>query len=364
MLTEPRSPSPIVGRPAARRPADRERDGHPGVQEPSDPLLTTTLLSAAALGPAFLFPGQGSQYPGMARDLTVCGPNARALVTQAEEIIGRDLTTLMTNADAATIADPELAQLLVFVSSSVLFAELQDRGVRPTVVAGHSLGEYTALVACGVLDWRIALSLVAFRGQAMADAARRSPGTMGAVVGLPLETVEQLCRDAAERGGIAVVANINSGRQIVVSGTTPEVESVLERARTVGAMRARRIPVGGAYHSPLMAPAGDSLARLLRGATLRPPTTPFVSSVTGDLVTDIEAYRELLLQQVTRPVRWHTLVQRLAAAGITQYVEAGPGRVLSGLVREAARGTRQLTALEALRGRQKTAAVAEQRESA
>jgi [acyl-carrier-protein] S-malonyltransferase len=161
-----------------------------------------------------------------------------------------------------------------------------------------------------------------------------------------------------------VVANINSGRQIVVSGTTAEVETVLERARTAGALRARRIPVGGAYHSPLMTPARDSLARLLRDARLRPPTIPFVSSVTGDLVTDVEAYRELLLQQVTRPVRWHTVVQRLTAAGITQYVEAGPGRVLSGLVREAARGTRQLTALEALRGRQQTVAVAGQRESA
>ncbi|HEX6077284.1 MAG TPA: ACP S-malonyltransferase [Micromonosporaceae bacterium] len=361
----PADRSPIGSRPADRRPADRGPDRRPADRRPGDPLLTGALLSAAAPGPAFLFPGQGSQYPGMARDLTVCGPNARALVAEAERVTGHNLTALMTNADAATIANPELAQLLVFVSSSVLFTELRDRGVRPTVVAGHSLGEYTALVACGSLEWRTALSLVAFRGRAMADAAAHRPGTMGAVVGLPVAKVEHLCRTVAGNGdGVAVVANVNSGRQVVVSGTTDEVETVLERARSTGALRARRIPVGGAYHSPLMTPARESLAGMLREATLRPPETPFVSSVTGDLVTDIEAYRKPLLEQVTRPVRWHSVVQRFATAGIAQYVEAGPGRVLSGLVRETARGTHQQTALEALRGRQTTAAVAGQLESA
>jgi [acyl-carrier-protein] S-malonyltransferase len=358
-------PSPLASRPGDRRPADRRPDRRPADRRPSDPLLTAALLSAAAPGPAFLFPGQGSQYPGMARDLTVCGPRARALVTEAERITGHDITALMTTGDAATIANPELAQLLVFVSSVVLHTELRDRGVRPSVVAGHSLGEYTALYASGSLDWGTALSLVAHRGRAMAEAARHQPGTMGAVVGLPVAKVEHLCRTVAgDNGGVAVVANVNSARQVVVSGTTDEVEAVLERARSAGALRSRRIPVGGAYHSPLMRPARDKLARKLRDATLRTPDTPFVSSVTGELVTDVEAYRKHLLEQVTRPVRWHAVVQRLASAGITHYVEAGPGRVLSGLVRETARGTRQQTALEALRGRQKAAAVAGQLESA
>jgi len=361
----PAERSPIANRPGDRRPFDRRPDSRPADRRPTDHLLNAALLSAAAPGPAFLFPGQGSQYPGMVRDLTVCGPRARALVAEAEQATGHDITRLMTNADAATIANPELAQLLVFVASSVLHTELRDRGVRPTVVAGHSLGEYTALFACGSLDWTTALSLVAYRGQAMAEAAENEPGTMGAVVGLPVATVEHLCRTVAQdNGGVAVVANVNSARQVVVSGTTDEVESVLEKSRSAGALRSRRIPVGGAYHSPLMTPARDALAQRVREATLRPPRTPLVSSVTGEPITDIEAYREVLLDQVTRPVRWHTVVQLLAAAGITHYVEAGPGRVLSGLVREGTRGTRQQTALDALRGREKTAAVAGHLESA
>lgn len=321
-------------------------------------MLTTTP------GPAFVFPGQGSQHPGMARDLTVCGAAPRDLVGQAEQVSGLDLTGLMSTADAAALADPEVAQLLVFVSSSVLLAELAERGARPAIVAGHSLGEFTALVACGSLEWRAALELVAHRGKAMAAAARARPGAMGAVVGLTQAQVRQLCDETGAAGGTLVLANINSARQTVVSGSPELVDAALDAARAAGAIRARRIPVGGAYHSPLMAPARDSLAPLLRQAPLSPPRAPFVSSVTGDLVTDIDAYREQLLDQVTQPVRWHDGVRSLAAAGAGEFVEVGPGRVLTGLGRETARGARHLSALEALRGRSGTAALTRRRERA
>jgi [acyl-carrier-protein] S-malonyltransferase len=301
-------------------------------------------------GSAFVFPGQGSQYPGMARDLAACGPEARALVHDAEQRTGVDLTALMATADARTLADPRIAQLLVFVASSALLAELRQRGAEPGMVAGHSLGEYSALVACGSLDWSTALELVSFRGTVMAEAAGRHPGTMVAVAGLDLARVQRFCDTATQRHGIAVVANLNSARQLVVSGSTDAVLDVLAAACTAGALRAKRLPVGGAYHSPLMATAEHRLAPLLRTVALQPPRVPFVSSVTGELVTDIEAYRAALITQVTRPVRWQDAVRRLASLGAPDFVEVGPGRVLTGLGRETARGMRHRGVLEALRG--------------
>lgn len=301
---------------------------------------------------AFVFPGQGSQYPGMIRDLTACGPIARERLTIAEQVTGIDMTALMSTADAARIADPQIAQLLVFVASTVLLAELAEAGASPDVVAGHSLGEYTALVACGSLDWHSALALVAARAEAMAEAARWCPGTMGAVVGLAHEHVERLCSAASARHGTAVIANLNSARQVVVSGTVDAVSEVLAAAREAGALRARGIPVGSAYHSPLMADAQRRLAPLLRQAPLRAPRVPFVSGITGELVGDIEAYRLLLAEQITLPVRWHAVAQCLAGLGVTEFVEVGPGRVLTGLDRETVRTARHRGALDALRSLQ------------
>lgn len=305
---------------------------------------------------AFVFPGQGSQYPGMARDLTMCAGPARGFVAEAETATGLDITGLMTTGDQATIADPYVAQLLVFVSSRVLLTQLRHKGVEPAMVAGHSLGEYTALVAAGCLDPDVVLRLVAERGAAMAEQARQHPGTMGAVVGLPAATVEELCADAAPQHGTVVIANHNSARQLVVSGTPEAVDAVLEAARGAGALRARRLPVGGAYHSPLMNEAERRLADALVDAPLRPPRVPFVSSVTGQRVTDIESYRAQLLRQITCPVRWHTTVETVAALGATRFVEVGPGRVLSGLDREIVRGARHLDTRAALLGRERAPA--------
>lgn len=303
----------------------------------------------------FLFPGQGSQFPGMGRDLAACGADARALVDTAEAVTGLPVHDLMHHADAARIADPHTAQVLVFVWSTVALHELRGRGRHPAAVAGHSLGEYTALVACGALDWADALALVSARGRAMAAAAARRPGAMGAVVGLPAVTVRQLCTDASGGDEIAVVANLNSARQSVVSGTADAVTAVLAAATAAGALRAKRLPVGGAYHSPLMRPAEEALAPLLRATTLRTPRVPMVSSMTGAPVTDVAAYADALTRQITSPVQWFATATALA--GETDFVEVGPGRVLAGLGRETLRGARFRGALEALRPVRATAVV-------
>lgn len=298
---------------------------------------------------AFVFPGQGSQFPGMGHELHRLGTQARTLARRAEEITGLPVTELMTHADAATLADPEIAQVLVLVWSLAALDRLRKAGWRPCAVAGHSLGEYTALVACGSLDEDTALSLVSRRGKAMARAARGRRGTMAAVVGLPAQTVQALCRRACVGTDVAVVANWNSPRQLVVAGTVSAIEHVIDAATDAGALRARKLTVGGAYHSPLMNEARNSLREPLAAAPLGAPRTPFVSSTTGRRITDIEAYRATLLTQVISPVRWSDTVATLAALGADVYVEAGPGRVLGGLGREMARTARHLTTWDALR---------------
>jgi [acyl-carrier-protein] S-malonyltransferase len=309
-------------------------------------------------GPAFVFPGQGSQAPGMGRELSACGPRARRRVDAAQQISRLPVQELMTVADAATIADPEIAQLLVFVWSTVWLEQLTELGVRPSIVAGHSLGEYSALVAAGSLEWETAVRLVAKRGSAMTAAAKLREGTMAAIVGLDPDVLAKLCEQANADHGAVNVANYNSPRQAVISGAVPAVEAVIKAARAEGALRAKRLAVGGAYHSPLMVSAEQALAPLLTSATLTAPRVPFVSSITGRRVTDIEAYRAKLLGQVTGPVRWQDTVRTLLDRGAASFLEVGPGRVLSGLGREMARQATHMTAIEGLRsaGRQRRTA--------
>lgn len=294
----------------------------------------------------FVFPGQGSQYPGMMRDLSWCGAEAARGVGEATEVTGLPVRELMTSADAETLTDPAIAQLLVFVHSAVQWRALLAAGVRPGAVAGHSLGEYTALLAAECLEWTDALRLVATRGRAMARAARERPGTMAALVGLDLATVRQLCAQATSGNEQVVVANLNSPRQAVVSGTERAVDSVVAAAKAAGALRARRLPVGGAYHSPLMARAQADLAPLLDAAPLHSPALALVSSVTGAAVTDTAAYRTALRGQITAPVRWEQAVAALAG-GPALFVEVGPGRVLTGLDREMVRDATHRTAANA-----------------
>ncbi|WP_199818823.1 ACP S-malonyltransferase [Streptomyces sp. NRRL B-1347] len=298
---------------------------------------------------AFVFPGQGSQYPGMGYEMQRWGPWTGALASRAEDVTGLPVRALMKHADAAALAAPEVAQVLVLTWSLAALEQLRRQGWRPDVVAGHSLGEYTALVACGSLDEDTALSLVARRGRAMADAAAARPGTMAAIVGLAPQAVCGLCDDASADGEVAVVANWNSPRQIVVAGSRTAVKDVVAAASAAGALRARELPVGGAYHSPLMNSAHQLLTEHLAEVALAQPAVPFVSSTTGLRITDIEAYRQDLLAQVVSPVRWRDVMHTLAGLGVDTYVEAGPGRVLHGLAREMARSARHLTTAEASR---------------
>jgi len=292
---------------------------------------------------AFVFPGQGSQSAGMGRELLWCAPTSLALVAVAEEVTGLPVQEWLTRADAATLADPLAAQMSVLVHSGVLLRELRSRGVRPAVVAGHSLGEYTALLAAGVLSEQTALRLVAARGAAMSTAARERPGAMGAVVGLPEQAVQALCAAAGEQ---VCVANLNSPRQTVVSGALEQVEQVLAAARLAGAMRAKRLPVGGAYHSQLMAPAQDALAPALLAAEFQPARLPVVSSLTGLPVHDAAAHQLALVGQITAPVLWRHAFDALRGTGASTFVEVGPGRALSGLGREMHRTAVYASALE------------------
>jgi len=305
-------------------------------------------LGDAAGAIAFVFPGQGSQHPGMVRTLHRCSPSTRTLVDRAERATGVALTELMTSGDADALADPRIAQLAVFVTSTALLEELRLRGWRPAVVAGHSLGEYSALAAAGVVDWDDALRLVDARGTAMAAAAATRPGAMAAVAGLDITRLEGLCRLASHYGEHVSIANINSGSQLVISGSEIAVTRVIDAARVAGALRACRLPVGGAYHSPLMQPAADLLRGELREIDMRRPMIPFVSSATGDLVDDPEEHRKVLMEQVLLPVEWKRTVERLVALGVEHVAEVGPGHVLTGLCRDNARAVNRVHAEDLL----------------
>ncbi len=299
-------------------------------------------MTAPRLG--LLFPGQGSQYPQMARDLLRC-PAGPALLAEAEDVSGLPLTAVMSTADASTLADPAIAQLSVLVHSLALADQLAAQGIVPDLVAGHSLGEYTAMVVAGMLDRATALSLVVRRGRAMAAAARSRPGAMGAVVGLQADRVQRMC-DAAD--GPVVLANLNSARQLVVSGSPAAVADVLAAARAAGALRAKPLPVGGAYHSPLMAPAASTMTDAWAGVVLAPPLCTFVSSASGAVVTDPGAQALAMRAQLSAPVRWAATMATVSAAGVAALVEVGPGRVLAGLAREQAPDLPQLVLREGL----------------
>ncbi|WP_406340704.1 ACP S-malonyltransferase [Streptomyces sp. NBC_00648] len=298
---------------------------------------------------AFVFPGQGSQFPGMGREIGRFGAEGGQVVARAEDVTGLPVAELMAAADAHTLADPEIAQVLVFVWSAAALARLHGQGWRPWYVAGHSLGEFTALYAARSLDLDTALELVSCRGRAMRDAARLSPGSMAAIVGLPLDLVRGMCREACHGTDLVTVANVNSPRQAVVSGSTPAVRRVVERAQALGALRARQLAVGGAYHSPLMAPALPPLAAALARVRLHPPRIPLVSSTTGQVVEDIEEYHDELPWQMLRPVQWRRTVTTLRRQGVGLFLEAGPGRVLAGLGREIVREAEHLGVQDALR---------------
>jgi len=279
---------------------------------------------------AFVFPGQGSQFPGMCKDLYDAHAEARELCQAADRLLGFSLTDVMFNGTAEDLKQTKVTQPAVFLHSVV--AQRLMTIEKPDMVAGHSLGEFSALVACGALRFEDALLLVSARAQAMQAACEANPGTMAAVLGLPDEQVDEICKN--HKDGVVVAANFNCPGQIVISGEVEAVDAACVTLKEAGARRALRLPVGGAFHSPLMAPAAEDLAKAINKTEFRKPFCPIYQNVTAQASVEPEIIRENLLEQLTAPVRWTQSVQNMIADGANEFYEFGPGDVLKGLIRK------------------------------
>jgi [acyl-carrier-protein] S-malonyltransferase len=282
---------------------------------------------------AFLFPGQGSQAVGMGKCLYENDLQARALFENADATLGWFLSRMCFEGPEDLLKQTENTQPALYVCSAAAVEVLRGCGVEPSCVAGHSLGEYSALYAAGVVDFETGLRLVAARGKAMAEASRNSPGAMAAVIGLGIAKLDEVCVVASNGTGPVVVANDNCPGQVVISGTRRSVERACDLARAEGARSAIPLPVSGAFHSPLVHDAREVMEEELANAVFREPRCPFVSNVTAEPVQDPEEIRWNLIEQITSRVRWVESVRGIAAMGLTAGLEVGPGRVLAGLVR-------------------------------
>jgi len=278
---------------------------------------------------AFVFPGQGSQFPGMCKDLYDAHAEAREMCQAADRLLGFSLTDIMFNGTADDLKQTKVTQPAVFLHSVV--AQRLMTIEKPDMVAGHSLGEFSALVACGALRFEDALLLVSARAQAMQAACEANPGTMAAVLGLPDEKVVEICESVS---GVVVAANFNCPGQIVISGEVEAIDAACVAMKEAGARRALKLPVGGAFHSPLMQPAAEDLKAAILKTDFHKPFCPIYQNVTAKAETEPEIIRENLLKQLTAPVRWTQSVQNMIADGATEFYEFGPGDVLKGMIRK------------------------------
>lgn len=287
---------------------------------------------------AFVFPGQGSQYSGMAKDMYLNICMAHDMMERANEILGFRITDIMFDGTSEELKQTKVTQPAIFLHSVVLAACLPD--FRPDMVAGHSLGEFSALVAAGAMDFEEGLKLVSIRAHAMQKACEIKPGAMAAILALPDETIEQVCKEVTDEGlyGIVTTANYNCKGQLVISGDKSAVETACSRLKQVGAKRAMALPVGGAFHSPLMAPAEKELAEGIRKAIISTPKCPVYQNVTGLPSSDPEIIKMNLLAQLTSPVRWTQTVQKMVEDGAVHFIETGPGKVLQGLIAKSTSG--------------------------
>jgi [acyl-carrier-protein] S-malonyltransferase len=286
----------------------------------------------------FVFPGQGSQKVGMGLDLAEAYPDlVDTYYRHADDLLGLPLSRLCWEGPADELRDTSVTQPAIFLTSLCILTVLRHRGLEPDVVAGHSLGEYSALVAAGVLEWTDALLLVRLRGQLMAGVNARVPGSMAAILGLGLADVEALCLQAAEESGqIVEVANDNEPTQIVVSGQVAGVARAIELAKAAGAARAVLLEVGAPFHCSLMAEIEEQFAAALAAVEFREPRVELVSSVTARPLAGADEVRRVLQRQLTGRVRWTGTVERMAGSGVGRFVEVGPGKVLGGLCRRIA----------------------------
>lgn len=279
---------------------------------------------------AFVFPGQGAQFVGMGKDLYDGSEEARALFEKANDVLGFRITDLMFSGTDEDLRQTRVTQPAIFLHSVILAKTLGEK-FSPDMVAGHSLGEFSALVAAGALSFEDGLVLVSKRAQAMQKACEAEPSTMAAILGLDDETVEGICAGIDE---VVVPANYNSPGQLVISGSLKGVETAIEKMKEAGAKRALPLKVGGAFHSPLMEPARQELAAAIEATAFTAPICPVYQNVNANAVTDPARIRENLVAQLTSPVRWTQIMQNIIADGATTFVEVGPGTVLQGLVKK------------------------------
>ncbi|MGI9627757.1 MAG: ACP S-malonyltransferase [Longimicrobiales bacterium] len=287
---------------------------------------------------ALIFPGQGSQHVGMGQDLAEAFPVARATFEEADDAVGFGLTSLMWEGPEEALTETQNAQPALFAHSLATYRVIQESLGTVNAVAGHSLGELSALAAAGAFAFADGLRAARRRGELMAQAGKETPGTMAAVLGLTSAQVEPICEEGQAEGHIVVPANFNSEKQIVLSGDVPGVHWAMEAAKAQGAKRVVELNVSGAFHSPLMAPAAEGLAECLAGFEIRSPSVPVISTVTGEAVAEGDLVRSLLVQQLTAPVRWKEVIDRMVADDVHTFLEVGPGRVLTGLNKRNAPG--------------------------
>lgn len=277
---------------------------------------------------AYVFPGQGAQFTGMGKDLYENSALAKELFEKANDILGFRITDIMFEGTAEQLKETKVTQPAIFLHSVILAKTLGEE-FQPQMVAGHSLGEFSALVANGALSFEDGLKLVSQRALAMQKACEIKPSTMAAVLGLADNVVEEVC---ASIDGIVVAANYNCPGQLVISGETSAVEQACEAMKTAGAKRALILPVGGAFHSPMMEPAREELAAAIEATTFSQPSCPVYQNVTATAVSDANEIKKNLIIQLTAPVKWTQTVQQMIADGASSFTEVGPGKVLIGLV--------------------------------
>ncbi|OSY87407.1 ACP S-malonyltransferase [Tenacibaculum holothuriorum] len=279
---------------------------------------------------AYIFPGQGAQFTGMGLDLYENSPLAQELFEKANNILGFSITDVMFEGTAEELKQTKVTQPAIFLHS-VILAKVLDDDFKPEMVAGHSLGELSALVANGVLSFEDGLTLVSKRAMAMQKACEIQPSTMAAVLGLEDKVVEDVC---AEIDGVVVAANYNCPGQLVISGEIEAINKACEVLTEKGARRALVLPVGGAFHSPMMEPAREELAKAIEETTFNEPKCPVYQNVAAKAITNPAEIKENLIAQLTAPVKWTQCIQAMIADGGTEFVEVGPGKVLQGLMRK------------------------------
>lgn len=279
---------------------------------------------------AYVFPGQGAQFVGMGKDLYDNSPLAKELFEKANTILGFRITDLMFAGTDEDLKQTKVTQPAIFLHSVILSKVMGDN-FKPDMVAGHSLGEFSALVANGALSFEDGLVLVSKRAMAMQKACEAEPSTMAAVLGLDDKVVEEAC---ASIDGVVVAANYNCPGQLVISGSIPAVDAACEKLKSLGAKRALRLPVGGAFHSPLMEPARVELEAAINNTKFAKPVCPVYQNVNAMPVSDPETIKKNLIDQLTAPVRWTQTVQNMVKDGATTFIEVGPGKVLQGLIKK------------------------------